>query len=54
MGANGQYITVLPAMGLVLAHKVDIDQDPARKITPSEFHTILQMVIDSGCSEGCN
>jgi len=52
MGANGQYITVLPAMGLVLAHKVDIDQDPARKITPSEFHTILQMVIDSSCSEG--
>ena len=53
MGANGQYITVLPVLGMVFAHKVDFDQDGARHITPSEFHTILQMVIDSACSGPC-
>ena len=53
MGANGQYITVLPVLGLVFAHKVDFDQDGGRHITPSEFHTLLQMVIDSQCSEPC-
>ncbi|WP_162179845.1 hypothetical protein [Bryobacter aggregatus] len=47
MGANGQYITVLPVMNLVVAHKVDFDQDGSRSISPSEYHTILQMVIDS-------
>lgn len=47
IGANGQYITVLPALDLVFAHKVDFDSDGARNISPSEFHTILQMVIDA-------
>jgi len=54
MGANGQYITVLPVMNLILAHKVDFDQDGSRQISPSQFHTILQMVIESGCSGACN
>ena len=54
IGANGQYITVLPAMDMVFAHKVDFDEDGARHITPSEFHTILQMVIESSCpSDPC-
>jgi len=53
IGANGQYITVLPAMELVLAHKVDFDEDGSGRISPSEFHTILQMVIESGCSGEC-
>jgi CubicO group peptidase (beta-lactamase class C family) len=53
MGANGQYITVLPVMSLVLAHKVDFDEDGSRHISPGEFHTILQMLIESGCSGGC-
>ena len=53
MGANGQYITVLPAMGLVLAHKVDFDEDGSRQISLSQFHTILQMIIESDCSEPC-
>jgi hypothetical protein len=33
MGANGQYIAVLPAMNLVLAHKVDFDEDGRRQIS---------------------
>ncbi len=53
MGANGQYITVLPALDLVVAHKVDFDEDGSRHISPGEFHTILQMVIESGCSGEC-
>lgn len=43
MGANGQYITVLPAMEMVLAHKVDFDTDGSRQISPEEFHAILSM-----------
>jgi CubicO group peptidase (beta-lactamase class C family) len=53
IGANGQYITVLPVMGLVIAHKVDFDEDGHRQLSPSEFQTILQMVIESDCSEPC-
>jgi CubicO group peptidase (beta-lactamase class C family) len=53
MGANGQYITVLPVMNLVMAHKVDFDEDGSRQISPHQFHTILQMVIESGCSGAC-
>lgn len=53
IGANGQYITVLPAMGVVLAHKVDFDEDGSRRISPSEFHAILQIVIESSCSGEC-
>uniref|UniRef100_Q025F2 Beta-lactamase n=1 Tax=Solibacter usitatus (strain Ellin6076) TaxID=234267 RepID=Q025F2_SOLUE len=53
MGANGQYITVLPAMNLVLAHKVDFDEDGSREISPGQFHAILQMLIESGCSGPC-
>ncbi len=53
IGANGQYITVLPAMGIVFAHKVDFDEDGSRHISPSEFHTILQMVVESSCSGRC-
>jgi hypothetical protein len=53
MGANGQYITVLPAMNLVLTHKVDCDDDGSRQISLGQYHTILQMVIESDCSGAC-
>lgn len=53
IGSNGQYITVLPAREMVFTHKVDFDQDGGRHITPSEFHTLLQMVLDSACSGPC-
>jgi hypothetical protein len=53
MGANGQYITVLPAMNLVVAHKVDFDEDGSRQISLGQFQTILHMVIESDCSEAC-
>ncbi len=53
MGAAGQYITVLPEQNLVLAHKVDFDEDENRAISPGEFRTILQMVVMSECSGKC-
>jgi CubicO group peptidase (beta-lactamase class C family) len=53
MGANGQYIVVLPALDLVVAHKVDFDEDGAREVQSHEFDAILQMVIASTCTGGC-
>jgi len=53
IGAFGQYITVLPAMNMVFAHKVDTDDRGGRHISPGEYQTILQMVIESGCSGTC-
>ena len=47
MGANGQYITVLPALDLVIAHKVDFDDDGKREVEPHEFDASLQMVVAS-------
>jgi len=55
MGANGQYITALPAMEMVVVHKVDFDADGSRQVAPDDFHAILSMVISSGCSgPGCD
>jgi hypothetical protein len=53
IGANGQYITVLPAAGMVFAHKVDFEEDSGRSPSPSGFQTILQMVLESYCSGKC-
>jgi len=51
IGANGQYITVFPAMNMVVSHKVDFDEDGSREISSGEFHTILQILIESWCGE---
>ena len=53
MGANGQYIVVLPAIDLVMAHKVDFDEDGRREVQSHEFDAILQMVIASACTGDC-
>jgi len=53
LGAGGQYITVLPGRYMVIAHKVDIDQDPNAQVTNTEYDAILQMVIASACPETC-
>jgi CubicO group peptidase (beta-lactamase class C family) len=50
MGAYGQYITVLPVLDMVVAHKVDFDEDerlgrPIHEVTTWEFDAILQMLI---------
>lgn len=50
MGAYGQYITVLPTLNLVIAHKADFDAAeaagrPVPQVRPHEFDAILQLVI---------
>jgi CubicO group peptidase (beta-lactamase class C family) len=51
MGAYGQYITVLPVLDLVVAHKVAYDEEDERqgraiaKVAPHEYDAILQMII---------
>ena len=47
-GSNGQYITVFPAMDMVVAHKVDFDEDGKRNVNMSQYMTLLQMLIESG------
>jgi CubicO group peptidase (beta-lactamase class C family) len=51
MGSFGQYITVLPAMRMVIAHKVDFEKDGTPQVTPGEFHAILQMLLEAGLSQ---
>jgi CubicO group peptidase (beta-lactamase class C family) len=53
MGAGGQFITVLPALDMVVAHKTDMDQPPARAaastrrrtVTGPEYEAILRMLV---------
>lgn len=46
-GTGGQYITVIPARGLVLVHKTDIDADPDANLV--DWPTITSMVLASAC-----
>jgi hypothetical protein len=49
MGAGGQYITVFPFYGIVVAHKVNIDKDETRGVSGATYMTILDMVLDAKC-----
>lgn len=51
MGSGGQYITVFPFYDIVVAHKVNIDQDPSRNVSLSTYMAILDMALDAKC--GC-
>ena len=50
-GANGQFITVLPTLDMVVAHKVN-DGTSEYEVTQFEFQTILQMLISANCGSG--
>jgi CubicO group peptidase (beta-lactamase class C family) len=50
MGSGGQYITVFPMNDIVVAHKVNIDQDESRSISGPTYMTILEMVLDAKCA----
>ena len=59
MGAGGQFITVLPELDLVVAHKTDMAQPPAyaagtrrRTVTGAEYESILRMLIAARCPGG--
>lgn len=47
---GGQFITVLPARGLVLVHKTDIDANPTANL--EDWPTITSMVLAAACPHG--
>ncbi|MGH9855029.1 MAG: serine hydrolase domain-containing protein [Blastocatellia bacterium] len=59
MGAGGQYITVLPKLDLVIAHKTDMDQPlpqgtsgRRRNVSLAEYGSIIRMLIAARCPNG--
>jgi CubicO group peptidase (beta-lactamase class C family) len=44
-GAGGQYITVLPARDMVIAHTSYADRAPSGQVSPLEYDAILGMVL---------
>jgi CubicO group peptidase (beta-lactamase class C family) len=59
MGAGGQYITILPKLDMVIAHKTDMGQPPAqgpnerrRNVSLAEYDSVIRMLIAARCSGG--
>jgi len=52
-GTAGQYITILPAKDMVLAHKVYIDVYPQPAVSQQDWDTITNMAISAACSGPC-
>jgi len=52
MGSGGQYIAVLPAEDMVIAHKVDF-ATAGGQINPLEWDAILNLVLASSCFGNC-
>jgi CubicO group peptidase (beta-lactamase class C family) len=49
MGAGGQYVTVLPAENMVVAHTVDIDANGGADVSTMAYDAILTMAIMARC-----
>jgi CubicO group peptidase (beta-lactamase class C family) len=59
IGAGGQYITVLPKLDMVIAHKTDMEQPLPqgqsgrnRNVSQAEYDSILRMLIGARCPGG--
>lgn len=52
-GTGGTYITVLPAMGMVVVHQVDIDKNSRAYVSPSSYMAILSMLANATCGDAC-
>jgi CubicO group peptidase (beta-lactamase class C family) len=59
IGAGGQFITVLPALDMVVAHKTDTQQvsphgpgNRRRSVSRPEYDSILRMLIAAKCAGG--
>ncbi|HKC85952.1 MAG TPA: serine hydrolase [Blastocatellia bacterium] len=59
MGAGGQYITILPKLDMVIAHKTDMGQPPAqgpsgrrRNVSLTEYDSVIRMLIAARCPSG--
>ncbi len=55
MGTDGQYITVIPTVDMVVAHmNYTIMEPPEKDVTGFQYQTMLQMILDAHCGEpGC-
>jgi len=56
MGAFGQYITILPKLDVVIAHKTvprASSNEPAREVTDAQYQAVLMQVIAAHCGSGC-
>jgi CubicO group peptidase (beta-lactamase class C family) len=49
MGANGQFVTVLPAEDMVVAHTVDFEADGKADVSSLAYDAILSMAITARC-----
>ena len=49
MGANGQFVTVLPAEDMVVAHTVDFEADGKADVSSLAYDAILSMAITPRC-----
>lgn len=54
-GLGGQFITVIPRLDMVIAHKTDAragaDETPRRKrVSNAQYATVLRMIIDAHCA----
>ena len=43
-GAGGHFIAVIPALNVVVVHRVDTD-DPAKKVTLEQFGNLLRLIL---------
>jgi len=51
IGANGQFITVLPAADAVVVHKVDIDNDETANVSLDEYMVSVGIFLNSHCDD---
>jgi hypothetical protein len=59
MGAGGQFITILPQLDVVVAHKSDTEQvsphgpgQRRRAVSGTEYDSILRMLFAAKCPGG--
>lgn len=52
MGSSGQYITVLPELDMVIAHKVDWEHSGG-SVSPLQWDAILSLTLASSCEDNC-
>jgi hypothetical protein len=53
-GTGGQYITVLPSLGMVIAHKVNLATATLKDyVSPEDYMTMLAMLLSAQCQDSC-
>ena len=52
-GAMGQFITVIPKLDMVIAHKTDPGERGDRSVSNLEYDAIVRMIVASRCAQAC-